>query len=161
MPPLLDYQDRLLSLKSNVVYVAFNLNDSPAGKIGKLIQIPGKKQWTPNAVAVMLLYLLAREGGDDITFDQLKDLVKRKYTLDDSEAILRLNAFLTKIDAAQLLDIKPVVGHGGTSDPDPLKFFDKQEAWNQDPDITLSQNAPKCKVRYHYSTGYCAVTIWR
>jgi hypothetical protein len=157
----MEYQDRLLNLKANVVYVAFN--DPQAGKFGKLINITDKKQWKPNGmVAGLLLYLLARDEGDDIKFDTLKDLVKKKYSLSESDAILKLNAFLTKIDEGnQLLEIKPAGGISGTSDPDPLKFFDTPEPWNKDPDITLSTKRAHCKPGHYYGTGYVAVTIRR
>ena len=157
----MDYQDRLLNLKAGVIYIAFN--DPQAGKFGKLIDTTGHKQWKPNGmVAGLLIYLLARDEGDDITFDTLKNLVKQKYDMSESDAILKLNAFLTKMDQDNsLLEIKPAGGHSGTSDPDPLNFFDTPEPWNRDPDITTSSKKAKCKSSHFYGTGYIAVTIRR
>ena len=156
----MSYETMLLNLKKGVWFFFVREGDNFYGKLFYVDTY--KKHAKPqNKTAIMLLYLLSRDEGDDIHFNTLRDLVIKKFKIKEKNIDIEtankiLNAFLGKLDelwtggkiplhkpdgtfasekvlSIGILDKREAGGDPGTPVPDPMMLFDGDPINWEDP----------------------------
>ena len=164
------YADKLLNLKDGVWFLFLRDGDNILGKIFYLHS--HRKDAKPNKVASMLLYLLARDDGDDIHYETLRNLVEQKFNMDSYEATDKLNAFLAslencftggtikKLDKTMtygILEKKDAGSHPGTPVPDPMSLFDGPTMEWETPELNVGQTEPIVNKTHLYARPHHGV----
>jgi hypothetical protein len=183
-----NYEGKALNLKKNVHFVCVREGGSIPGKLfylGTLV-----KHARTAGTATMLLYLLARDEGDDIRFNTVASYVFKKFSFDTyDQAVAAVNAFLDFLENhcfpeariphfnrktgeltevprnVGILDVHPAGNAPDTPDPDPLGLFDGDKIAWEDPieGFTANQRHLKRHQTHFYSLpeGGNGVTIRR
>jgi hypothetical protein len=147
-----EFRGTLLNLKDGVSFFAIRDGENI---FGKLFYIKSKKiHAKPNKTASMLLYLLARDEGDDIQYGTFKRLIEQKFTNIPQGGI---DGFLDELKALKILDIEtPTRSKEGVSndeEADPVSLFvaDGQINWVvEPPDLHVLDNQYLIDKRSHF-----------
>jgi hypothetical protein len=159
----------LLNLRPNVIYPILQDSDGDGGTgkiLAKVIDISGRKTYRPNnATAAVLLYLLARDDGDDVLLSDYIDFIKvtlpSSVRRDDSswaEIETSIITFLKKLESVYKV-LKITLVHKGTqgaSDLDPVGMVSSLTTWDYELELIL-RAPPIVKKNTCYSTGYRVV----
>lgn len=164
------YGNQLLSLKKNVW---FFLMRQRMDVFGTLFYTGSQKNSAkPNRTASMLLYLLARDNGDEIHFNQVEKLIEKKFKIPEGKtANSLLHEFLLSLETCfpregtplreqqkkyGILETKPAeTRDDGTPVPDPMELFETDtEGWGQidwePPKLEPSSEEPIVKKTHFY-----------
>ena len=154
---------KFLNLKSDVMFVAFheppptNKPNQPGQTMAKVMAKNDEGVWKsyiPNKTAAMLLYLLCRETGDDISYDQFTQLVNEKFSdIPDG----KIDEILDWLKLKQVLDES---GTTATANPDPLNLFTGPKITWHAPRFDTGKDVD-IKGKHAYSPGYYFFTWWR
>jgi hypothetical protein len=183
-----NYEGKILNLKKNVYFVCLRDEGNIPGKLfylGTLV-----RHARTSGTATMLLYLLARDEGDDIHFNTVVNYVFQKFNFETyDQAVAAVNTFLDFLDnhcfpAAKtpyfdrrtkklreiqrnvgILDAHPAGQAPDTPEPDPLGLFEGDKiAWG-DPskEFNVNERHLKRHQTHYYSLpeGGNGVTIRR
>ena len=145
----------LLCFKKNVFYVALRDPDAETG-LGKIINVDGRKTYSPNTrTAALLLYLLARDDDDPILYSDFLSLAMQYFS---GATVENVTSFLEKL-ITQYKILKVTSGAVGTDDPDPLDVFvaESRVAWGEpEPDLIVG-GAPICKSKTYFTSNYIKI----
>ncbi len=173
-----NYEDMFLNLKHDVWFFFVRNQDTILGKLFYLGS--HKKQAKPNKTATMLLYLLARDEGDDIHFNTVRNLMYQKFDFKNyDEATKELNKFLDTLDHGfsgghhlffyketgelkqegfrkyGILEKKVAEGRRGTPVPDPMMLFEVPQGEGKmewmEPKLNLSELEPIVNKSHFYA----------
>jgi len=156
----MSYQNKSWNLKDNFLFVWFMTEGPSPSMVGKVLQrAQNGVSFTPqNPAAYMLLYLLCRDKGDDIHFDQLVDHVEKRFkTVDRADAEKKVIAFLDEIStpSKNIIQQRP---ENRPSDPDPCSIYTApaDDDWPTG-EFLKAGAAGKMKDTVYYSTGYVCI----
>ena len=125
-------------------------------ELAKIINIDGRKTYSPNnRTAALLLYLLARDDDDPILYSDVLSLAQQYFT---GATVDNVTSFLEKL-ITQYKILNVTSGAVGTDDPDPLRIFGAKSkvAWGEsEPDLIVG-GAPICKSKTYFTTNYIKI----